>query len=128
VNGTGRKACFDDYYYYYYYYYVRKLYNDDISNDDYDNNNNNNNTPPVDHSGIWSFSGQWHERMSRGVLLPVARFSYSKAFCGSVESKVYRRKRRTTFHVRGNMWSLIMGSLNEENRWTQHIAVFRNRR
>jgi len=77
---------------------------------------------------MWSFSGKWDERMSRGVLLPEARFTYSKAFCGSVESKVYRRKRRTTFHVRGNMWILIQGSLNEENRWTLHIAVFRNRR
>jgi len=67
---------------------------------------------------MWSFSGKWDERMSRGVLLPEARFSYSKAFCGSVESKVYQRKRRTTFHVRGNMWILIQGSLNEENRWT----------
>ena len=119
MNGKGRKACFDVYYYY---YYVRKLYNDD------DNSGDDDDKPPFDLSGIWSFSGKWDERMSRGVLLPVARFSYSKAFCGSVESTVYQRKRRTTFHVRGNMWSLITGSLNAENRWTLPIAVFRNRR
>jgi hypothetical protein len=113
VTGTGR------HHHHHHHHHVRSHDDDDDDDDD---------TPPVDLIGIWSFSGKWDERMTCGVLLPTARFSYCKAFCGSVESKTYQRKRRTTFHVRGNMWSLIMGSLNEENWWTLDIAMFRNGR